>query len=46
MIQTKRNTFQMANDTSLQNVVYLWLIQNNNSGKPISTTLLCEKALD
>lgn len=36
----------MANGISLKNCGYLWFIQKHNSDKPISESLLNEKAHD
>lgn len=40
----KRKTMRKANDTSLEDAVYMWYIQKLSQGEVVTGPLLCEKA--
>lgn len=42
----KRKTMRKANDTSLEDAVYMWYVQKLSQGEVVTGPLLCEKALE
>lgn len=42
----KRKTMRKANDTCLEDAVYMWYIQKLSQGEAVTGPLLCEKALE